>query len=77
MRISGVEIMQFASEMMSSSSSSAVEALDLKDASTWWSDVNASPIWQDRIFHVLAVLYGTVSVIAVVRLLVLDFEIIV
>lgn len=72
MRIGGVEVMRFASEMMSSSSlssssSSAVEMLNLKEASNWWSDVNESPIWQDRIFHVLAVLYGIVSVVAVVR----------
>lgn len=59
--------MQYASEMMSSSSSSAVEALNLKEASSWWSDVNESPIWQDRIFHLLALLYGIVSIVAVVR----------
>ncbi|CAN8266781.1 unnamed protein product [Cochlearia groenlandica] len=58
---------------MSSSSSSAaaeeaIEALDLKEASNWWSYVNESPIWQDRIFHVLSVLYGIVSVVAVIQL---------
>lgn len=42
--------------------------LNLKEASNWWSDVNESPIWQDRIFHVLAVLYGIVSVVAVIQL---------
>ncbi|KAL1222710.1 Tobamovirus multiplication protein 3 [Cardamine amara subsp. amara] len=72
MRIGGVKIMQYASEMMmassSSSSSSAVEAFNLKDASNWWSDVNESPIWQDRIFHVLAILYGIVSIVAVIQL---------
>ncbi|CAD5317916.1 hypothetical protein AtNW77_Chr2g0222131 [Arabidopsis thaliana] len=68
MRIGGVEVTKFASEMMSSSSSSAVEMLNLKEASNWWSDVNESPIWQDRIFHVLAVLYGIVSVVAVIQL---------
>ncbi|KAJ0252843.1 Tobamovirus multiplication protein 3 [Hirschfeldia incana] len=69
MRIGGAEMMQYASEMMtSSSSSSAVEALDLKDASSWWSDVNESPIWQDRIFHALALLYGIVSIVALIQL---------
>ncbi|KAL1221105.1 Tobamovirus multiplication protein 3 [Cardamine amara subsp. amara] len=69
MRIGGVKIMQYASEMMmASSSSSAVEAFNLKDASNWWSDVNESPIWQDRIFHVLAILYGIVSIVAVIQL---------
>ncbi|KAF2574292.1 hypothetical protein F2Q70_00002429 [Brassica cretica] len=67
MRIGGVEIMQYASEMMTSSSP-AVEAFDLKDASSWWSDVNKSPIWQDRIFHALALLYGIVSVVALIQL---------
>ena len=71
MRIGGAEIMM--------TSSSAVEALNLKEASSWWSDVNESPIWQDRIFHALAVLYGIVSIVAVVRtqrilILVLEFE---
>lgn len=42
--------------------------LNLKEASNWWSDVNESPIWQDRIFHVLAVLYGIVSLVAVIQL---------
>ena len=23
----------------------------------WWRDINESPLWQDRIFHALAVLY--------------------
>ncbi|CAH8383382.1 unnamed protein product [Eruca vesicaria subsp. sativa] len=69
MRIGGLdEIMQYASEITTSSSSSAVEAFDLKDASSWWSDVNESPIWQDRIFHALALLYGFVSIVALIQL---------
>lgn len=56
---------------MMSSSAAAIVAFNLKEATNWWSDVNESPVWQDRIFHVLAVLYGIVSVIAVVPLLVL------
>ncbi|CAN8305205.1 unnamed protein product [Cochlearia groenlandica] len=52
----------------SSSSSSAVAALNLKEATNWWSDVNESPVWQDRIFHILAALYAIVSVIAVIQL---------
>ncbi|KFK43698.1 hypothetical protein AALP_AA1G161400 [Arabis alpina] len=51
-----------------SSSSSSSSSLNLKEAPNWWSDVNESPVWQDRIFHVLAVLYGIVSVIAVIQL---------
>jgi len=47
-------------------SSSAIVAFNLKEGKNWWWDVNESPVWQDRIFHVLAVLYGIVSVIAVV-----------
>ncbi|XP_010476507.1 PREDICTED: protein TOM THREE HOMOLOG 1 [Camelina sativa] len=54
--------------MSSSSAAAAIVALNLKEAKNWWSDVNESPMWQDRIFHILAVLYGIVSVIAVVQL---------
>ncbi|CAE5957483.1 unnamed protein product [Arabidopsis arenosa] len=53
---------------MMSSSAAAIVAFNLKEATNWWSDVNESPVWQDRIFHVLAVLYGIVSVIAVIQL---------
>ncbi|KAL6187191.1 hypothetical protein ACLB2K_043306 [Fragaria x ananassa] len=49
-------------------SSAAVIAYNLKDSSSWWHDINASMLWQDRIFHGLAVLYGLVAVIAVVQL---------
>jgi hypothetical protein len=38
----------------------------LISAVEWWCDVNESPLWQDSIFHTLAVLYGVVSVIALV-----------
>ncbi|MED6124013.1 Tobamovirus multiplication protein 3, partial [Stylosanthes scabra] len=37
-------------------------------SSNWWHDINASPVWQDRIFHILAVLYGIVGAVAVVQL---------
>ncbi|XP_008680128.1 tobamovirus multiplication protein 3-like [Zea mays] len=39
------------------------------DAVDWWRDVNESPLWQDRIFHALAVLYGIISVVALVKLI--------
>ncbi|EYU35533.1 hypothetical protein MIMGU_mgv1a0177172mg, partial [Erythranthe guttata] len=42
----------------------AVVALRLKAATSWWDVVNESPAWQDRIFHVLAALYGIVAVVA-------------
>ncbi|XP_059649837.1 tobamovirus multiplication protein 3 [Cornus florida] len=48
--------------------SSAVIAYRLKDASDWWHELNDSPVWQDRIFHVLAGLYGIVAVVALVQL---------
>uniref|UniRef100_A0A0D9VNT4 THH1/TOM1/TOM3 domain-containing protein n=1 Tax=Leersia perrieri TaxID=77586 RepID=A0A0D9VNT4_9ORYZ len=38
-------------------------------APDWWDDVNNSPIWQDRTFHALAVLYGAVSFVALVQLI--------
>ncbi|CAH8353798.1 unnamed protein product [Eruca vesicaria subsp. sativa] len=54
--------------MHSLSSPSSTASLNLKEATNWWWDVNESPLWQDRIFHILAVLYGVVSVIAVIQL---------
>lgn len=53
--------------LMHSLSSSSAASLNLKEGTNWWSDVDESPVWQDRIFHILAVLYAIVSVIAVVR----------
>ncbi|CAN6300289.1 unnamed protein product, partial [Urochloa humidicola] len=41
----------------------------LNGAVDWWRDVNESPLWQDRIFHALAVLYGIVSAVALVQLI--------
>ncbi|CAF2083127.1 BnaAnng22260D [Brassica napus] len=48
--------------------SSSSSASSLKEGPNWWWDVNESPVWQDRIFHILAVLYAVVSVIAVIQL---------
>ena len=45
----------------------AVIAFKLKEASSWWQDINESPFWQDRIFHVLAALYSIVAAVALVR----------
>lgn len=46
----------------------AVAAFELKHAISWWDNVNESPLWQDRIFHILAVLYGIVAAVALVQL---------
>ncbi|RDY08284.1 Tobamovirus multiplication protein 3, partial [Mucuna pruriens] len=46
----------------------AVAAVELTDASSWWQDIDDSPVWQDRIFYTLAVLYGIVATIALVQL---------
>ncbi|KAL9324849.1 hypothetical protein ACSQ67_005494 [Phaseolus vulgaris] len=46
----------------------AVAAVELTDASNWWHDVDDSPMWQDRIFYTLAVLYGIVATVALVQL---------
>lgn len=45
---------------------SSASASVLNGAVDWWRDVNDSPLWQDRIFHLLAVLYGFVSAVALV-----------
>lgn len=50
------------------SSAAAVIAYKLTDASSWWNDVNESPVWQDRIFHILAALYGFVAAVALIQL---------
>ncbi|KAL9241688.1 hypothetical protein vseg_015768 [Gypsophila vaccaria] len=42
--------------------------LMLKEGKSWWININESLIWQDRIFHVLAVLFGFVSLVALVQL---------
>ncbi|RWR84631.1 protein TOM THREE 1-like protein isoform X1 [Cinnamomum micranthum f. kanehirae] len=34
----------------------------------WWNDVNRSPLWQDRIFHTLAGLFGFVAAVALIQL---------
>ncbi|XP_068331352.1 tobamovirus multiplication protein 3-like [Pyrus communis] len=48
---------------------SAVIAYNMRDASSWWHDINTSSIWQDRILHALAILYGLVAVVALVQLI--------
>ncbi|GJS76241.1 tobamovirus multiplication protein 3, partial [Tanacetum coccineum] len=48
----------------STSITSAMYTLNLEDASKWWHLLNDTPAWQDRIFLSLAVLYGLVSIIA-------------
>ncbi|KAE8663892.1 Protein TOM THREE [Hibiscus syriacus] len=55
--------------MESNGAEEAVVALKLKEASNWWNDVNDSPLWQDRIFHILAALYGLVAAVAFVQLI--------
>ncbi|OAP17193.1 hypothetical protein AXX17_AT1G46470 [Arabidopsis thaliana] len=44
-------------------------------SSIWWSDVNDSPIWQDRIFNLLAILYGIVSIYSVIHLVRLQLRV--
>ncbi|WOG83578.1 hypothetical protein DCAR_0102755 [Daucus carota subsp. sativus] len=49
---------------------SSVVALILKDdASDWWAFINESTQWQTFIFHLLAALFGILSVTALVQLL--------
>jgi len=50
-----------------------VTALDFTKTSNWWRDINNSPLWQDRIFHLLAILYGIVAAIALVCFLPFSF----
>ncbi|XP_024988387.1 tobamovirus multiplication protein 3-like [Cynara cardunculus var. scolymus] len=50
-------------------SEASVMMYTLKDSYSLWDVLNDSPIWQDRIFHVLAALYGIVAVVAMVQLI--------
>ena len=62
-------ILDFMGETLgSSTATAAVAAYVLRDAYRWWDDINESRLWQDRIFHVLAILYGIVSAVALVML---------
>ncbi|KAI3923218.1 hypothetical protein MKW92_042883 [Papaver armeniacum] len=62
---------------MNSSSSSAnfIMAYRLTNASDWWVEVNNSPIWQNRIFHTLAGLYGFVAVVALIQLVRIELRV--
>ncbi|WOL09788.1 tobamovirus multiplication protein 3-like [Canna indica] len=46
-----------------------VAATAINSATSWWDEVNNSPIWQDWIFHSLAVLYGLVAAVALIQLI--------
>nr|XP_043624806.1 tobamovirus multiplication protein 3-like [Erigeron canadensis] len=52
-----------------SESSVTMMMYTLKDSYTLWDYINDSPVWQDRIFHTLAALYGVVSLVALVQLI--------
>lgn len=49
-----------------STAAAVVVAYRLHEAIYWWEEVNESTVWQDRTFHVLAILYGVVSIVALV-----------
>ncbi|KAG6484022.1 hypothetical protein ZIOFF_060815 [Zingiber officinale] len=40
----------------------------LRSGDDWWDKVNNSVLWQDRIFHTLAVLYGLMFAVALIQL---------
>ncbi|RZS08170.1 hypothetical protein BHM03_00039106 [Ensete ventricosum] len=46
-----------------------LQAHALGDVLDWWEEVNNSTLWQDRIFHALAALFGLVSAVALVMFL--------
>ncbi|CAH1414981.1 unnamed protein product [Lactuca virosa] len=51
------------------SDSLVIMMFTIKDASKWWHILNDSPIWQDRIFYLLALLYGLVAIVAMMQLI--------
>ncbi|KAL5721568.1 Tobamovirus multiplication protein 3 [Ranunculus cassubicifolius] len=56
-------------------STSTVMAYQLKNAFNWWDDVNNSVLWQNRIFHTLAGLYGFVAVVALIQLVRIEIRV--
>ncbi|XP_055819146.1 tobamovirus multiplication protein 3 [Solanum dulcamara] len=52
-----------------SEKAAAVVVYHLNDAINWWDDVNRSLVWQNRIFHLLAILYGIIAAVAFVQLI--------
>uniref|UniRef100_A0A7N0ULA8 THH1/TOM1/TOM3 domain-containing protein n=1 Tax=Kalanchoe fedtschenkoi TaxID=63787 RepID=A0A7N0ULA8_KALFE len=46
----------------------ALAAEGLKGTSSWWEKLNHSPLWQDRIFHILSGLYAAVAAVALIQL---------
>lgn len=52
----------------------AVMAYELRNATNWWEHIDESPLWQDRIFHVLAALFGVVAVVALVFLYIMSIS---
>ncbi|KAJ4959819.1 hypothetical protein NE237_019729 [Protea cynaroides] len=61
--------------MESTDVTSSVMAYALKDASSWWDDINNSPIWENRIFHVLAGLYGLGGAVALIQLIRIELRV--
>ncbi|XP_042501889.1 tobamovirus multiplication protein 3-like [Macadamia integrifolia] len=61
--------------MGSTDGPSSVISYAVIDASNWWDDINNSPVWQNRIFHVLAVLYGLVGAIALIQLIRIELRV--
>lgn len=51
------------------SEASVTRIYTLKDSYNLWDVLNDSPIWQDRIFHILSALYAIVSLAAIVQLI--------
>ncbi|KAL6205570.1 hypothetical protein ACLB2K_022828 [Fragaria x ananassa] len=56
-------------------SAAAAIAYNLRYSSSWWHDINDSPLWQDQIFRGLAMLYHLVAVVALVQLLLLHLRV--
>ncbi|KAF8398779.1 hypothetical protein HHK36_014637 [Tetracentron sinense] len=61
--------------MASTENPAAIIAYGLENASDWWEEVNNSPVWQNRIFHILAGLYGLVAVVALIQLVRIELRV--
>ncbi|KAJ8574262.1 hypothetical protein K7X08_026067 [Anisodus acutangulus] len=64
-----VEMVVIPSSTAAAAATVTAVAYQLNEGINWWEDVNRSIVWQNLIFHLLAILYGIVAAVALVQLI--------
>ncbi|KAK4380548.1 hypothetical protein RND71_002410 [Anisodus tanguticus] len=64
-----IEMVVIPSSTAAAAATVTAVAYQLNEAINWWDDVNRSIVWQNLIFHLLAILYGIVAAVALVQLI--------